>query len=65
MIAHFDEFKPMWIEEIEDGTSVRGLMCGESVWDWLEKCRGELAAKSFVFFIDEHGPYYCNCGATS
>lgn len=37
LIARFPDFKPMWVEENDDGTDSR--MCGKSVWDWLAEYR--------------------------
>jgi len=39
LIAHFDQFKPLWIEEGAPGEDDK--MCGKSVWDWLAECRSE------------------------
>lgn len=37
LIARFEQFKPLWVEEGENGEDDK--MCGKSVWDWLAECR--------------------------
>lgn len=39
LIERFDQFRPMWIEEDENGED---KMCGKSVWDWLAEARAAL-----------------------